>query len=59
MACSRESEVFKLQSFISWGFPWAVWREHKDEVSWLDKSSSWKVLEAILGNPETMEVCLD
>jgi hypothetical protein len=44
---------------MSWGFPWAVWREHKDEVSWLDKSSSWKVLVAIFDIPEIMEVCLD
>jgi hypothetical protein len=36
-----------------------VWREHKDELSWLDKSSSWKVLEAIFGNAESMELCLD
>jgi hypothetical protein len=56
MAWSRESDVFMFQSLMSWWFPWVI--EHKDEVSWLDNSSSWSVLGAIFDIPETMEACL-
>jgi hypothetical protein len=41
------SEWFKVQSFMSWGFPWLVGiLEHIEELSWLDNSSSWIDLEA-------------
>ena len=41
-----------FQSFMSWGFPWLVAiLEHNDELSWLDISSSWSVLEAIFDIP--------
>jgi hypothetical protein len=53
------SEWFKVQSFISWGFPWLVGiLEHIEELAWLDNSSSWIDLEARFEIPWTMEVCM-
>ena len=49
MAWSIDSWWFIVQSFMSCGFPWAVW---------LEISSSWIDLEAIFEIPETMEVCM-